>query len=61
MALATFSLEAALRSLNKEGFVILEDAGVGDIISEMEKNKFAFLSPYGLDYCKHHVLENAVS
>lgn len=61
MAPTTFSLEAALQSLVEEGYFILEDAGVGGIVSEMEQNKFDFLSPYGLDYCKQHVLDNTVS
>ncbi|KAB2099594.1 hypothetical protein AG0111_0g12091 [Alternaria gaisen] len=58
MASTTFSLEAALRSLDEEGYVVLEDTGVGGIVSEMEQREFAFLSPYGLDYCKQHVLDN---
>ncbi|KAF1840118.1 uncharacterized protein K460DRAFT_410724 [Cucurbitaria berberidis CBS 394.84] len=58
MAPTAFSLEAALQSLLEEGYFILEDAGVGGIVSEMEQSGFDFLSPYGLDYCKQHVLDN---
>ena len=56
-----FSLEAALQSLNEEGFVVLEDAGVGGIVSEIEQRKFTFLSLHGLDYCKEHILDDTVS
>lgn len=60
-ASTAFSLEAVLQSLVEDGYVVLEDAGVGDIVSEMEQNKFAFLSPYGLDYCNRYILNNIVS
>lgn len=60
MASMEFSLEAAAKSLTEEGFVDLHDLLVGKHVSEMEQKGFAFLSPYGLEYCDQHVLSNPV-
>ncbi|KAF9730011.1 hypothetical protein PMIN06_012490 [Paraphaeosphaeria minitans] len=58
MALTEFSLEEALESVLEEGFFDFNTPEVGELVSEMERERFQFLSPYGLDYCKEHVLEN---
>ncbi|UPX17092.1 uncharacterized protein EKO05_0007468 [Ascochyta rabiei] len=58
MASTIFSIEATLQSLADKGYVILEDTGVGNIASEMEQKGFPFLSMYGLEYLRQHVLEN---
>ncbi|KAH8651695.1 hypothetical protein BGZ61DRAFT_500926 [Ilyonectria robusta] len=53
-----FSPETAQRVLLDEGFVDLEDATVGDIVLEMERRDFPYLTPFGLKYCKEHILED---
>ncbi|KAF2177368.1 hypothetical protein K469DRAFT_720701 [Zopfia rhizophila CBS 207.26] len=58
MASTAFSLETAMKSLYEEGFVDLNDPEVGELVSEMEKKSFPYLSPYGLDYCKQYVLND---
>lgn len=55
-----FSPETAQRVLLDEGFVDLEDATVGDIVLEMERRDFPYLTPFGLKYCKEHILEDEV-
>lgn len=60
MASTTFSLADALQSLDAEGFVAFEDAGVGGEVAEMERRDFALLSPYGLDYYQRHILNDTV-
>ncbi|KEZ39454.1 Uncharacterized protein SAPIO_CDS9313 [Scedosporium apiospermum] len=58
MASNTDSLEDSLRTLREEGFLILNDSQVGDLVSEMEDRGFPFLTSYGLHYCKQHILDN---
>ena len=61
MASTTFLMEAAKRSLHEEGFLDLDDSGVGDLVLEMEKRNFQYLSAFGLDYCEQYVLGEPVS
>ena len=61
MASTAFFMEAAKKSLREEGFLDLDDSGVGNIVLEMEKRNFQYLSLYGLDYCKQYVLGETVS
>ncbi|KAF2744343.1 hypothetical protein M011DRAFT_470480 [Sporormia fimetaria CBS 119925] len=58
MVSTAFSLDAAVKSINEDGFVDLEDISVGELVSEMEQKGFAFLSMYGLDYCKNNILRD---
>ncbi len=60
MVSTAFSLDAAVKSINEDGFVDLEDMLVGELVSEMEQKGFAFLSMYGLDYCKNNILGDTV-
>lgn len=60
MASNTFSLEDSLKTLRKEGFLVLNDSEVGELVSEMERRRFPFLSAFGLRYCKRHVFDNEV-
>jgi len=60
MASTAFSLEAALKSLREEGFLDLNDPEAGELVSEMEQKGFPYLSPYGLDYCRQHILNDTV-
>lgn len=53
-----FSLETAQRALLDDGFVDLEDATMGDVVLEMERRDFPYLTPFGLKYCKQHILED---
>lgn len=61
METTSFSLQTDLQLLDENGFLVLEDAGVGAIVSEMEQREFTFLSSYGLDYLKKNLLDNIVS
>jgi hypothetical protein len=61
MALTTFSLESARNSILEDGFFDLKDSAVGEYMLEMEQKGFPFFSEYGLDFCKQHVLDDAVS
>jgi hypothetical protein len=58
--LTMFSLETAQRALLDDGFVDLEDATVGNVVLEMERRNFPYLTPFGLKYYKQHILENEV-
>ncbi|CAI6336980.1 unnamed protein product [Periconia digitata] len=58
MVSTAFSLDAAVKSINEDGFVDLEDMSVGELVSEMEEKGFTFLSMYGLDYCNNHILSD---
>lgn len=60
MSSTEFSLQSALRSLREEGFVVLDELAVGEHVTTMEQRDFSFLSPYGLDYCNAHILNNPV-
>lgn len=60
MASITPSVDTAVKALREEGFIILDDCGVGDRVSEMEQKGFPFISPYGLDYYKQNILDNTV-
>ncbi|CAI6079407.1 unnamed protein product [Clonostachys chloroleuca] len=51
-----FSLETARQALLNDGFVDLEDTTVGDIVLEMERRDFPYLTPFGLKYCKRQIL-----
>lgn len=55
-----FELEATIQSLIEESFVDRHDLEVGKYVSEMEQKKFHFPLPYGLNYCKQHVLYDPV-
>jgi hypothetical protein len=58
------SLDAAKKSLEENGYMILKDPEVGKAVWEMEQRGFhnlSLLSPYGLEYCKVHVFDNEVS
>ncbi|KAG5748610.1 hypothetical protein H9Q72_003108 [Fusarium xylarioides] len=56
--LTMFSFEIAQTALLDDGFIDLEDATVGDTVWEMEKRQFPYLTPFGLKYCKQHILED---
>lgn len=56
--LTMFSPETAQRALLDQGFVDLEDATVGDVVLEMERRDFPYLTPFGLKYCKQHILDD---
>ncbi|KAK0628276.1 hypothetical protein B0T17DRAFT_486756 [Bombardia bombarda] len=56
MASIEFSLEDATRSLLEDGFFAMEDANIGELVSEMERRGFPYSSEYGLDFCNDHVL-----
>ena len=60
MASTEFSLEDATRLLLEDGFFAMEDANIGDLVSEMERRGFPYSSEYGLDFCKDHVLGDPV-
>lgn len=60
MASTIFSLEVAKKSLRDEGFFDFNDSTVGEHISEMARKAFPYLSEYGLDFCKQHVLDDVV-
>ena len=51
----------ARRSSLEEGFFDLKDSEVGEYILEMIQKGFPIFSEYGLDFCKQHVLDDAVS
>jgi hypothetical protein len=55
-----FLLDTAVKSIDEDGFVDLEDKSVGDLVSEMEQRRFTLLSLYGLDYCKNNILGHQV-
>ncbi|KAF9765000.1 hypothetical protein IL306_002696 [Fusarium sp. DS 682] len=59
--LTMFSPETAQRALLDQGFVDLEDATVGNVVLEMERRDFPYLTPFGLKYCKQHILDDEVS
>ncbi|RSL40933.1 hypothetical protein CEP54_015971 [Fusarium duplospermum] len=52
------SPETAQRALLDDGFVDLEDATVGDVVLEMERRDFPYLTPFGLKYYKQYILED---
>lgn len=56
----TFSLEAATRALEVDGFFDL-GAAVGEPLLEIERRHFPYASAYGLDFCKQHVLDDKAS
>lgn len=55
-----FSLEDAKRSLSEDGYVEWKDSNVGDIVSQLEERRFAYMSRWGLDYCDDHVFNDIV-
>jgi hypothetical protein len=61
MAPITFSLDAATRRLDEDGFLDLEVSDIGEHLQTLEDRGFPLVSEHGLRFCKEQVLENEVS
>ncbi|KAH7108935.1 hypothetical protein B0J13DRAFT_320697 [Dactylonectria estremocensis] len=53
-----FSLEDTKRALSEDGYVEWKDKNLGELVSQLEERRFAFLSRWGLNYCDDHVFND---
>ncbi|KAF5020567.1 hypothetical protein F66182_7399 [Fusarium sp. NRRL 66182] len=56
---AMFSPENAEKALFEKGYVDWKDSSIGDLVSQLEGRRFAFLSRWGLNYCDDNVFNDA--
>lgn len=55
-----FSVSDARRGLSEDGYIEWKDSDIGEVVSQLEDRRFAFLSRWGLNYCKDHVFNDTV-
>jgi len=60
MALTTFALVDARKSILEDGFLSMDDSVVGEHVLEMQQRDFPFASEYGLEFCKLNLLDDTV-
>jgi hypothetical protein len=60
MASPVVSLETAIESLQKNGYAVLDDAQVGELVLRLQQHGFQFLSQFGIDYCRDNIFKHNV-